>query len=324
MVPRVGNRCIDDSEVLQQVQELIPSRTLAPPDCLLKGMAPYRRCVFSERGTGELRAEEDWEFWENLAKRNLIRPPHATRLCLTMFAKPKEASQPDTEGTESIGQDRSSSSGLSAPDSRRNSILPTVPEETEVDLQGNTMPRATEATGPNLTSSQQADLPNPKQSTRFKALPKDKQIALIRAHKNLGHPSPERLSTLLRSQGFRAEIAQAALELKCSTCQAASQPKLARPGSIRDELGFNDRICMDGLEWTNQQGTKFMYTMLWIGPQTSNAQESPQNKLHMRLFNCCRKCGSHGRVHPVKGLLMLAPNLTPKSFQLSPKPTIFT
>ena len=165
--------------------------------------------------------------------------------------------QADTEGTESLGQDRNSSPGSPEPDHRQNSMLPTVPEETEVDLQGDTVSKNAEVTGPGLTSSQQADLQNPKQSSRFKALPKDEQIALIRAHKNLGHPSPERLSTLLRSQGFRAEIAQAALELKCSTCQAASQPKLARPGSIRDELDFNDRICMDGLEWTNQQGTKF-------------------------------------------------------------------
>ena len=111
-------------------------------------MAPYRRCVFSERGTGELRAEEDWEFWENLAKRNLIRPSHATRVCLTMFAKPKESSQPDTEGTESLGQDRSSSPGLPEPDHRQNSMLPTVPEETEVDLQGDTVSKNAEVTGP--------------------------------------------------------------------------------------------------------------------------------------------------------------------------------
>ena len=94
-----------------------------------------------------------------------------------------------------------------------------------------------------LTSSQAADLSSTGQSARFQALPKDEQIALLRAHKNLGHPSPERLSTLLRAQGYRAEIAQAALELKCSTCQAQQQPKLARPSSTRDEMDFND--CLD-------------------------------------------------------------------------------
>ena len=96
-----------------------------------------------------------------------------------------------------------------------------------------------------------------KQSARFQALPRDEQVALLRAHKNLGHPSGERLSTLLRAQSYRAEIAQAALDLKCSTCQESQQPKLARPGSIRDELDFNDRICMDEFDWTNKEGTKF-------------------------------------------------------------------
>ena len=108
-----------------------------------------------------------------------------------------------------------------------------------------------------MSSSQAADLHSPQQSARFRSLPKDEQVALLRAHKNLGHPSGERLSTLLRSQGFRAEVAQAALDLKCSTCQEQQQPKLARPGSIRDELDFNDRICMDELEWVNKEGTKF-------------------------------------------------------------------
>eukprot|EP00435_Cladocopium_sp_Y103_P056055 s976_g18.t1 len=108
-----------------------------------------------------------------------------------------------------------------------------------------------------LTPSQKEDLQNNLQSERFKALSPDERAMLVRAHKNLGHPSPERLSTLLRSQGFRAEIAQAALELKCSVCQSQAQPRLAKPSTIRDEMDFNDRICMDAISWTNKQGQKF-------------------------------------------------------------------
>ena len=85
----------------------------------------------------------------------------------------------------------------------------------------------------------------------------EERTMIIRAHKNLGHPSPERLSTWLRNQGFRSEVAQAALELRCSVCQSQAQPKLAKPSTIRDELDFNDRVCVDGLDWTNKHGTNF-------------------------------------------------------------------
>ena len=108
-----------------------------------------------------------------------------------------------------------------------------------------------------LTPSQTEDINNPKQSTRFRMLSKDEQQILVRAHKNLGHPSPERFSTMLRSQGFRSEMAQAALEFQCSVCNSQRNPKIARPSTIRDELDFNDRICTDGLSWTNRSGTTF-------------------------------------------------------------------
>ena len=269
MIPRVGKRCLEDPELLNMIQPLIPdktvvtvvacrgaSRTLAPPAHILKGMAPYRRCVFTERGSGEIRAEEEWESWELLAKRNLIRPSHATRINLTLFAKESSAPASQTERANSSCMP-SSTPAMNPSQMPGNSDESELPGESEAPLPSSN-PSTTNCQGPpELTSSQTADLHNPRQSARFQALPKDEQVALLRAHKNLGHPSGERLSTLLRSQGFRAELAQAALELKCSACQEQQQPKLARPGSIRDELDFNDRICMDEFDWTNKDGTVF-------------------------------------------------------------------
>ena len=269
LLPRVGKRCLDNPEIIQQVQNLIPekeimsivacrgaSRTIAPPVHILKGMAPLRRCVFTERGSGEIRAEEEWEQWETLAKRNLIRPSHATRINITLFARNKPVHVQPTESASSpcMTGSRASDSQQMLPE---NSDVPVTPGESEDNLQRSNPNSAEPYATPELPSSQVADLHNPNQSVRFRSLPKDEQVALLRAHKNLGHPSGERLSTLLRSQGFRAEVAQAALELKCSTCQENQQPKLARPGSIRDELDFNDRICMDEFDWTNKDGTQF-------------------------------------------------------------------
>ena len=87
-----------------------------------------------------------------------------------------------------------------------------------------------------------------KQPESFRSLPRDEQIALLRCHKNLGHPNPEKLSTVLRQQGYRPEVAKAAPEMQCSVCQAGVQPKGHRPSSLRDEMDFNDRISMDGIK----------------------------------------------------------------------------
>ena len=267
ILPRVGKCKVQDPEIMELVQNLIgdkqieamiacrgSSRTLAPPEHLQKGVAPLRRSVFIERGTGEIRAEDDWENWENLAKRNLIRPSHETRINLTVFAKER----PPAVTHASPNQDSAPAGNLQGPsESKDNSNACRESEGSEE------IPAPISETTPQpvlsqeLSRSQQADISSMQQSARFRSLPRDEQIALLRAHKNLGHPSPERLSTILRSQGYRSEVAQAALELKCSICQESSTPKLARPGSLKEDLDFNDKISIDGLEWTNKQGTTF-------------------------------------------------------------------
>ena len=266
VLPRVGKTVIHDDEILESIQKLIPeknihtliacrgaSRTLAPPETLVKGLAPFRRSVFTERGSGEIRAEEDWENWEMLAKRNLIRPSHATRINLTMFGNTKEQvcdvprNEPETSNAEpSVPDNRRINS--SAPDSQ-DCLEEANPEMSQHQMET--------PCSEDLTSSQRADAGSQSHGTRFKALPRDEQISLIRAHKNLGHPSPEKLSAVLRSQGYRAEVARAALDLKCSVCQEHSVPKLARPSTLRDEGDFNDRVCIDGLQWTNKNGKLF-------------------------------------------------------------------
>lgn len=40
-------------------------------------------------------------------------------------------------------------------------------------------------------------------------------------------------------------------------CQSQQAPKPGIPGSLRDELDFNDRIHVDGFTWTNSQGKGF-------------------------------------------------------------------
>ena len=251
LAPRVGKVTVHDSQVIQQVQELISdkevrmivacrraSRTISPPTELCKGEAPFRRAFYIDRNSDKIVTDAEWESWENLAQRQLVRPSRACWLNITVFAcNPQNSSS--NKDQEEKPLDDESHAARSSP----NPAGPLISPE--------------EAGSQVLSPSQESDLKNPQQSPAFGGLPKDEQTALIRAHKNLGHPSPERLSSLLRQQGFRPEVARAALEFKCSVCDAHSQPKHSRPSVIRDDSDFNDRICVDGLKWTNNKGQNF-------------------------------------------------------------------
>lgn len=189
--------------------------------------------MYLERHSGNLLIDEEWESWESLSHRQLIRPSPECRINITAFA----ANPVDNPATL---PDKSFQPEMIIPQSSPERIS-----------------QAPEVSVSSLSPSQFADLNNGQQSESFKKLSKEEQIALLRSHKNLGHPSPDRLSTVLRQQGFRPEIVRAAMELQCSTCQAQVQPKHARPSTLKDDLDFNDRISIDGLSWTNKNGASF-------------------------------------------------------------------
>ena len=246
-LPRVGRTTIDDPVVLQKIQGLVTdkdvryvvacrgsSRTLEPPRMLAMGEAPFRKSIFTSRDNGQILVEDQWEAWETLAKRQLVRSSHASHINITMFAcNPRSSPEAESSGN------------------KRNSMSPT---EQSIECSANPDSSGRDVT---LSESQHCDLNNPKQPESFRSLPRDEQSALLRCHKNLGHPSPEKLSTVLRQQGYRPEVVKAALELQCSVCQSSVQPKGNRPSSLREEMDFNDRISMDGITWANHKGQNF-------------------------------------------------------------------
>ena len=87
-------------------------------------------------------------------------------------------------------------------------------------------------------------------------------------HKNLGHPSNDRLSKALQVAGYRAEVVQAALELKCHICAACSPPKHQRPGTLKPLLDFNHKVYIDGINWKMQRGKASICITSWMRGQT--------------------------------------------------------
>ena len=114
------------------------------------------------------------------------------------------------------------------------------------------------------------------QSSRFRSLPRWEQLTIIKLHKNLGHPSNDRLARALQVNGSRPEVIQAASEIRCNICAAHAPPKHARPASLKSMIDFNHKVYLDGIKWTNSQGKSFhFFHMLDAGTNYHVAIASP-------------------------------------------------
>ena len=282
-------------------------RTMAPPAGMHPQEAPFRRMLIMKR-TGETQYETYWERWPELAKRQLIRPSHSCRINVTVFAKdngdrppgnnpgnnpemgdkplcsqgssqdqsegplhvPPSAAPPVVSEVISSDQPEVTDKGVEEPP-----VNPTVPDGSERPT-GQEDPRAmleivqrTHATDPPEVNAKQ-------QGFRFNSLPRWEQQTILRMHKNLGHPSNDRLAKALQVNGARAEVVQAALEIRCATCSATSPPKHARPSTLKSMLDFNHKIYLDGITWTNRMNKTFhFYHILDAGTNFHIAIVSP-------------------------------------------------
>ena len=291
ILPRVGKTQLDNPELLSEIQCLLPDkniqfaiacrgsdRTIVPSSNMLALEAPLRKCIFLKRGTTKIFAEDQWENWSELSQRQRVRPSHACRINITVFACDAVPNPGASGSRESIAHDTSGSAGEDQPDSsvpepeapqgmsQRNDIDSRLEQDHEESSS-----KSPETNNTNNEPHDNLQIHNPnhdaddnqKKSTHnfqhesIKNLPKSDQQMLAKIHKNLGHPSAERMSTIMLQQGFRPEMVKAARNYQCSICIQNSQPKAARPGSLKDDMDFNDRISIDGLTWTSNKGRTY-------------------------------------------------------------------
>lgn len=281
ILPRVGKKLLDQPQIMQKIQECFPEkvikgiiackgteRTMAPPSNLGYREAPYRRAIMKLRGTGKVFLEE-WEKYDELSKRKIIRKSQPCRVNITVFAA-NPVQVPDAtsrQNAETPGvNDAGSPSRMESPDQPQDSeiIEPMLEKAHELESHNETQrvskPSAQHMDLPVSESSIQMDSSVPSvRHNRFLALPQEEQSMLRRAHQNLCHPSPEQLSSVLRSQGVRPEISQAVFDMECATCASQKMPKIARPSTLKYELDFNDKVFIDGITWTSKAGKTFHF-----------------------------------------------------------------
>ena len=242
-LPRVGRKEIDHPEIKSRVQSLIHpkmlhsivagrglNRTTAPLTKTQVGEAPFRLLVYIDRDTGEISGGKQWEQWDQLPKRQIVRTGFPSRVAMTVFA-----ANPNTTPNPEISSH-----------SQQSASEPSIPKPSEkatLDDQNH------EVVYPEHTP------PGP----LFQQLSKEDQQLLMKIHKNSGHPGADKLSYLLKQQGFRPELIAAVPDLRCAACDASRGPKISRPSAIHSPCDFNDKISMDGYTWTSKSGKQFHF-----------------------------------------------------------------
>ena len=278
-LPRVGRKEITDSNIKVKIQELFEDkvihrivackgteRTLIPPKNMLMGEAPFRRAIVQLRGTTEVKIEDHWEPWEQLAHRQLNRPSHASRVNITVFA-----SNPVVDSSSVPPPELNSSSSQSqVPEEPLQETAETIRAETGSGAE------TRDVTEDVSTPNEKADIQSQNHGPRFCALPPEERSLLVRIHKNLGHPAIQTLSQVLRQKGYPRTMIQALEDFRCSTCLAQQKPKIPRPATLKSETDFADKISCDGVTRTNKDGQSFhFYHYLDLGTNFQVATPAP-------------------------------------------------
>ena len=308
-LPRVGKREITSARAWNQIKEIFldkkiirilackgTDRTLGPPSGLHAQEAPFRRTIMEIRNTKEVKYEANWERWDQLSQRQLVRPAHPCKINVTVFGR----DQISNSGVDIISPPASQSDfpqdevpeGLNTPSPSAKPMEMEIPAAEH----GHTTPATTMPDTVPLMSNPGKEAEITDAQLRFQSLaPWEKQM-LRQMHTNLGHPSNERLCKALQTQGYRPEIIQAARELPCVTCAKCSPPKHQRPATLKNILDFNHKIYIDAINWTSKSGkTLHFYHILDAGTNYHVAIASPSNTtsniIHLLQQHWCSWAG---------------------------------
>ena len=299
--PRVGVVVWEQGDILEAVRTLCPDhvvrhvvvcrgtdRMLGPNNRLIPGEAPWRKMICIRRRFEDVVVEPEWENWERLSYRQLRRQSAPARCNLTIFARPRYNSWPETrEGADNEHPDATSET-KAIPTKRAGDGNSSLSEAMHQLKRSRSSPSAVEIVPSELTPGGACvkdekpvdrvvvDLTCQKHGPKFLELEKEEQQWLLKLHRNMGHPGQQKLEYMCRQLGCEDRILKAIPEIRCSTCQESQPPTIPRPSAIKEPLDFGDIVAMDGITWTNSQGSQFhSYHMVDHGTAFQSAYCAP-------------------------------------------------
>jgi hypothetical protein len=279
---------------------------------MVEGEAPYRRAIVLERKSQRILVENQWEEWELLAQRRLVRSLIPSSVNITVFAC-NHPSAP-TSLPESVIQ-MPAEPQSHVPDGQLHEPGPAA--TVRPDATGHQEPATSETTHKRsmITETQSKpvipgilpasthdrnvliDTQSLQHGSRFLTLPAHEKQHLLRIHKNFGHPSHQVLSQVLRRQGYPSHLTQALEDMKCSVCVQHQHPKIQRPATIKAELDFGDKVSVDGVSWTNKTG---IFTISLITETITTLPQLHQIVPLKRPLKNLQLDGSHGLAHQMR------------------------
>ena len=251
VAPKVGKRVFQSGTLIDAIQELYPDfhikcvelckgtdRFRVPPPGIQPQTANQRLSIGIHRNSSGNFCEP-WEDWTKLSRRQLIRQSPPARLLMTVFAHKPTI---ESNGTP------------------RNSLKSKWDTDCEPSLKrhkGDS--ESKESTDNQPEKIQESRTSQPGHGPLFRALPPHEREALLRLHKNLGHPDPKVFRNTLSTQGWSKEIIKGIEDMHCPACHEVQQPKLSRPSHLTIPRQFNEVVYIDEVIWTSKQGNQFAF-----------------------------------------------------------------
>ena len=258
LAPKVGKRIVTEGDLIQKCQTLWPEfqistielckgadRLRPPPNGVNRHTGAHRISIGCHRNE-EGHFVEPWEEWTQLTRKQIIRKCHPSRLLITVFASRLTSPPREPVSTRELPEHDFSD----GPSAKRHKT------DHEKSVGENIQEQRLEED----PIQENPDRPNYQEhGPKFRQLPKSTQSELMKLHKNLGHPDSKVLSRALKDQGWDKQCLEGISDMVCPTCHEQQRPKLARPSHLDEPREFNDLVLIDGIDWTNQLGTKYHF-----------------------------------------------------------------
>eukprot|EP00435_Cladocopium_sp_Y103_P075202 s308_g55.t1 len=89
---------------------------------------------------------------------------------------------------------------------------------------------------------------------KFLSLSTENQGKIRKLHRNLGHPTADKLARHLAEQNVLPELVDGARDYQCESCAERRPPQKTTPGNLKDAVEFNEKVSTDGCDWKSQSG----------------------------------------------------------------------